>query len=153
MIRPTRIDLRTGRAAISVETCLHRADLYARDSQDVPRIHRRRRARQYLTVRMARLDEHLEAARRAGYPGDASVVRLTNVADALGARRNRRRGSILRAGSNPNSHTVQGHATRSGTQLRPYVATNPNSTQRDNYSATDNVNPYPGAVGTRNPRY
>jgi hypothetical protein len=34
-----------------------------------------------------------------------------------------------------------------------YVATNPNSTQRDNYGATGNVNPYTGAVGTRNPRY
>jgi hypothetical protein len=34
----------------------------------------------------------------------------------------------------------------SGTYVQPYVATNPNSTQR-------NVNPYTGAVGTRNPRY
>ena len=32
-------------------------------------------------------------------------------------------------------------------------ATNPNDTQRDNYSATGNVNPYTGAVGTRNPPY
>ena len=56
-------------------------------------------------------------------------------------------------GSNPNSHSVQGHTTSSGTYVQPYVATNPNSTQRDNYSATGNVNPYTGAVGTRNPRY
>ncbi len=56
-------------------------------------------------------------------------------------------------GSNPNSHPVQGHTTSSGTYVQPYVATNPNSTQRDNYSATGNVNPYTGAVGTRNPRY
>jgi hypothetical protein len=27
------------------------------------------------------------------------------------------------------------------------------ATQRDNFSATGNVNPYTGAVGTRNPRY
>jgi hypothetical protein len=32
----------------------------------------------------------------------------------------------LGTGSNPNSHTVQGHVTSSGT----YVATNPNGTQR-----------------------
>jgi hypothetical protein len=55
-------------------------------------------------------------------------------------------------GSNPNSHVVQGHTTSSGTYVQPYVATNPNSTQRDNYSATGNVNPNTGAVGMRNPR-
>jgi uncharacterized protein YdeI (BOF family) len=56
-------------------------------------------------------------------------------------------------GSNPSTHSVQGHTTSSGTYVQPYVATNPNSTQRDNFSATGNVNPYTGAVGTRNPRY
>jgi hypothetical protein len=56
-------------------------------------------------------------------------------------------------GTNPNSHVVQGHTTSSGTYVQPYVATNPNSTQRDNYSATGNVNPSTGAVGTRSPRY
>ena len=30
----------------------------------------------------------------------------------------------------------QGHTTSSGTYVAPHVATNPNSTQRDNYSAT-----------------
>ena len=56
-------------------------------------------------------------------------------------------------GTNPNSHVVQGHATTGGTYVQPYAATNPNSTQRDNYSATGKVNPHTGAVGTRNPRY
>jgi uncharacterized protein YdeI (BOF family) len=56
-------------------------------------------------------------------------------------------------GSNSQSHSVQGHTTSSGTYVQPYVATNPNNTQRDNFSATGNVNPYTGAVGTRNPRY
>jgi hypothetical protein len=55
-------------------------------------------------------------------------------------------------GSNSNSHSVQGHTTSSGTYVAPYVATNPNSTQRDNYGATGNVNPNTGAVGTRTPR-
>jgi hypothetical protein len=59
----------------------------------------------------------------------------------------------LGTGSNPNSHPVQGHITSSGTYVQPHQQTNPNSTQRDNYSATGNVNPYTGAVGTRNPRY
>jgi hypothetical protein len=35
----------------------------------------------------------------------------------------------------------------------PYVATNPNNTQRDNFTATGNVNPYTGMVGHRTPRY
>jgi hypothetical protein len=56
-------------------------------------------------------------------------------------------------GSNPSTHSVQGHTTSSGMYVQPYVATNPNSTQRDNFSATGNVNPYTGAIGTRNPRY
>jgi hypothetical protein len=56
-------------------------------------------------------------------------------------------------GSNPSTHGVQGHTTSSGTYVQPYVATNPNTTQRDNYSATGNVNPYTGAVGTRTPKY
>jgi hypothetical protein len=56
-------------------------------------------------------------------------------------------------GSNPNSHSVQGYTTSSGTYVQPHQQTNPNSTQRDNYGATGNINPYTGAVGTRNPRY
>ena len=56
-------------------------------------------------------------------------------------------------GSNPNSHIVSGYTRSNGTYVAPYVSTNPNGTQRDNYSATGNVNPYTGAVGTRTPRY
>jgi hypothetical protein len=56
-------------------------------------------------------------------------------------------------GSNPNSRSVQGYTTRNGTYVQPYVATNPNSTQRDNYGASGNVNPYTGVAGTRHPRY
>jgi hypothetical protein len=39
-----------------------------------------------------------------------------------------------------------------GTYAAPYAATNPNSTQRDNYGATGNYNPNTGTFGT-NPRY
>lgn len=55
-------------------------------------------------------------------------------------------------GSNSNSHGVSGHVTNSGTYVAPHQATNPNSTQSDNYSTRGNVNPYTGAVGTRTPR-
>jgi hypothetical protein len=56
-------------------------------------------------------------------------------------------------GANPNSHPVQGYTTSTGTYVPPHQQTNPNGTQRDNYSATGNVNPYTGAVGTRNPTH
>jgi hypothetical protein len=56
-------------------------------------------------------------------------------------------------GTNPNSHPVQGYTTTGGTYVQPHQQTNPNNTQRDNYSANGNVNPYTGAVGTRTPRY
>ena len=56
-------------------------------------------------------------------------------------------------GSNSSTHSTSGYTTSRGTTVQPYVATNPNGTQRDNYSATGNVNPYTGAIGTRTPRY
>ncbi len=59
----------------------------------------------------------------------------------------------LGTGTNPNTHRSSGYTTSQGTYVQPYVATNPNSTQRDNFTATGNVNPYTGATGHRNPRY
>jgi hypothetical protein len=56
-------------------------------------------------------------------------------------------------GSNPNSHSTSGYTTSSGTYVPPHQQTNPNSTQTDNYGTRGNVNPYTGAVGTRNPKY
>jgi hypothetical protein len=56
-------------------------------------------------------------------------------------------------GTNSSTHTSSGYTSSRGTTVQPYVATNPNGTQRDNFSATGNVNPYTGAVGTRAPRY
>jgi hypothetical protein len=56
-------------------------------------------------------------------------------------------------GSNPNTHTSSGYTRSNGTYVPPYVATNPNGTQRDNFSNSGNVNPYSGAVGSRTPRY
>ena len=58
-------------------------------------------------------------------------------------------GSALSGGA----HTSSGYTNNHGTYVQPYVATNPNSTQRDNFSASGNVNPYNGNVGTRAPRY
>lgn len=59
----------------------------------------------------------------------------------------------LGTGTNPNTHTSSGYTNTHGTYVQPYVATNPNSTQRDNFTATGNVNPSTGSVGTHRPRY
>lgn len=56
-------------------------------------------------------------------------------------------------GSNPNSHGVSGYTRSNGTYVQPYQATNPNSTQRDNYGTSGNYNPYNGRTGHRGARY
>ncbi len=56
-------------------------------------------------------------------------------------------------GSNPNTHTNSGYTRSNGTYVAPYVSTNPNGTQRDNFGAAGNYNPYTGATGTRTPKY
>ena len=48
-------------------------------------------------------------------------------------------------------HAVRGHVKKDGTYVAPSRATNPNRTQRDNYSSKPNVNPYNGKQGTRDP--
>ena len=53
------------------------------------------------------------------------------------------------ARSNGGSHPVKGHVKKDGTYVQPHHATNPNSTQKDNYSSKPNVNPYTGKEGTK----
>jgi hypothetical protein len=80
-----------------------------------------------------------------------------NEADAFccgpDAGRDRLQAQSYGTGSNTSTHTTSGYTTSRGTYVAPYVATNPNNTQRDNFGASGNYNPYTGAVGTRNPRY
>ncbi len=56
-------------------------------------------------------------------------------------------------GVNSHSHVVHGYTKRNGTHVQSYHATDPNHTQRDNYSAKGNVNPYTGKVGTKIPTH
>jgi len=56
-------------------------------------------------------------------------------------------------GSNSSTHTTSGYTKSNGTYVAPYVATNPNNTQRDNFGTRGNYNPYTGMTGTRTPRY
>ena len=55
-------------------------------------------------------------------------------------------------GSNPSSHGVKGYTKKDGTHVAPHHQTNPNRTQRDNYNARGNYNPYNGQTGTRTPQ-
>jgi hypothetical protein len=56
-------------------------------------------------------------------------------------------------GSNSQSHGVSGYTRSNGTYVQPYQATNPNSTQRDNYGTSGNYNPYNGHTGRRGAHY
>jgi hypothetical protein len=47
------------------------------------------------------------------------------------------------------SHTVKGHVKKDGTYVQPHHATNPNNTQKDNWTSKPNVNPYTGKQGTK----
>lgn len=50
------------------------------------------------------------------------------------------------------SHPVRGHIKKNGTYVAPHKQTNPNQTQRDNWSAKGNTNPMTGKDGQKNPR-
>lgn len=58
----------------------------------------------------------------------------------------------LGTGSNLNNHGVSGYTRSNGTYVQPYTATNPNSTQRDNYGTSGNYNPNNGSFGHRSAR-
>lgn len=52
-------------------------------------------------------------------------------------------------GSSTSSHAVRGYTTKRGTTVAPHRQTNPDQTQRNNYSTKGNVNPSNGKTGTR----
>lgn len=54
-------------------------------------------------------------------------------------------------GGSGGSHHVNGHFKKNGTYVAPHRSTNPNHTQRDNWSSKPNVNPYNGKQGTKEP--
>ncbi len=58
---------------------------------------------------------------------------------------------LLLAQVNPNHHYVRPYYRKDGTYVRGHYRTNPNHTNRDNYSTRPNVNPYTGKVGTIEP--
>jgi hypothetical protein len=50
------------------------------------------------------------------------------------------------------NHHVREYTTKRGTYITPHRQTNPNRTQRDNWSTRGNTNPYTGKVGTIIPK-
>lgn len=50
------------------------------------------------------------------------------------------------------SHSVKGHVKKDGVYVAPHQATNPNNTQRDNWTSKPNVNPYTGTQGKKEPQ-
>lgn len=60
-------------------------------------------------------------------------------------------GASAKKGQNSSggSHAVKGHFKKDGVYVQPHRATNPNQTQRDNWSSKPNVNPYNGKPGTK----
>jgi len=60
-------------------------------------------------------------------------------------------GSVIAKSTSSGSgtHSVKGHVKKDGTYVQPHHATNPNNTQRDNWSSKPNVNPYSGKPGTK----
>ncbi|NBW77283.1 MAG: hypothetical protein EBR34_16045 [Sphingomonadaceae bacterium] len=55
--------------------------------------------------------------------------------------------------SSGGSHAVSGYVKKDGTYVQPHRATNPNQTQRDNWSSKPNVNPDTGKAGRKEPKY
>jgi len=52
-------------------------------------------------------------------------------------------------GSSSSSHAVRGYTTKRGTSVAPHRQTDPDHTQRNNYSTKGNVNPSNGKIGKK----
>jgi hypothetical protein len=56
--------------------------------------------------------------------------------------------SFYSTNTNPNHVHVDSYYKSNGTYVEPYIRTAPNSTIRDNFSTSPNLNPYTGKIGT-----
>lgn len=83
------------------------------------------------------------------------VLGFTSIADAGrrggggGSPSSRSHSGTSGTGSSSSSHAVRGYTTKRGTYVAPHHQTNPDHTQRNNYSTKGNVNPWNGKTGTR----
>jgi hypothetical protein len=82
-----------------------------------------------------------DAGRRGGGGGGSS---------GGGSHSSRSHAGMTGTGSSSSSHAVRGYTTKRGTYVAPHRQTNPDHTQRNNYSTKGNVNPSTGKAGTKN---
>jgi hypothetical protein len=85
-----------------------------------------------------------DAGRRGGGGGGSHSSRSHSGSHSGG------RSGTTGTGSSSNSHAVRGYTTKRGTYVAPHRQTDPDHTQRNNYSTKGNVNPWTGKAGTRN---
>lgn len=58
----------------------------------------------------------------------------------------------MMAQTNPKTHRVKPHVKKDGTYVPPSTRTSPNKTEKDNFGAKGNTNPYTGKKGTKIPK-
>lgn len=66
-----------------------------------------------------------------------------------GSHASNRSSGMSGTGASSSSHSVRGYTTKRGTYVAPHRQTDPDHTQRNNYSTKGNVNPSNGKVGTK----
>jgi len=88
-----------------------------------------------------------EAGRRGG--SHSSPGRRSSSGHASASHAPRSHAGETGTGSSPHSHAVRGYTTKSGTYVAPHRATDPDHTQRNNYTTKGNVNPSNGKTGTK----
>jgi len=60
--------------------------------------------------------------------------------------------SYAKKDASGDSNSVRGYTKKDGTYVAPHQRTNPNGTQRDNWSSKPNYNPYTGKEGKKEPQ-
>jgi hypothetical protein len=60
--------------------------------------------------------------------------------------------AFAKSDSSGSTTNVNGYTKKDGTYVPPHKRTNPNHTQRDNWSSKPNYNPYTGKEGKKEPQ-
>lgn len=61
-------------------------------------------------------------------------------------------GSSYAKSNSGGTNSVRGYTKKDGSYVAPHQRTNPNQTQRDNWSSKPNYNPYTGKEGKKEPQ-
>jgi hypothetical protein len=80
----------------------------------------------------------------------ALLALLTLVSAPLLAKKDNSGG--YKSHSSSKTTNVRGYTKKDGTYVAPHKRTNPNNTERDNWTSKPNQNPYTGKDGTREPQ-